>query len=597
MQYKAPLRDIQFVMHELLDSENHYKTLPAFQEADRELMDSLFEMAASFAENELSPLNQSGDAEGCQFDNGQVTTPKGFKEAYKQYCELGFPALSAEEAFGGQNMPVSLSTVINEMVGTANWSFSMYPGLSHGAIQTIEHHGTDEQKQTYLEKMVSGEWSGTMCLTEAHAGSDLGIIRTKAVPNTDGSYSITGQKIFISAGEHDLTDNIIHIVLARLPGAPAGTKGISLFIVPKIMVNEDNSLGENNNVVCGSIEHKMGIKASATCVMNFDGATGYLIGPENRGLQCMFTFMNVARIGTAVQGLTAAEYAFQGSLMYAKDRLAMRSLSGAKAPEKAADPIIVHPAVRNMLLTEKAFAEGGRALVYYLSHFADTVAKGEGDELKFADQMLSLLTPIAKAFLTETGLEAANHGVQVYGGHGFISEWGMEQNVRDTRIACLYEGTTEIQALDLLGRKVLGSQGKLLTNFVKIIQAFCDDNKDNDEMGQFIRPLAKHLKEWGDLTARIGMQATENPDAVGGAAVDYMYFSGYVTLAYLWARMALVAQTKIANGSSEQAFYDAKVKTAQFYFAKLLPRTTTHVQRISTGVEPYMSMDVDQFAF
>ena len=597
MQYKAPLRDIQFVMHELLDSESHYKTLPAFQEADRELMDSLFEMAASFAENELSPLNQSGDTEGCKFDNGQVTTPKGFKEAYKAYCELGFPALSAEEAFGGQNMPFSLSTVINEMVGTANWSFSMYPGLSHGAIQTIEHHGTDEQKQTYLEKMVSGEWSGTMCLTEAHAGSDLGIIRTKAEPKEDGSYSITGQKIFISAGEHDLTDNIIHIVLARLPGAPAGTKGISLFIVPKVTVNEDGSLGENNNVVCGSIEHKMGIKASATCVMNFDGATGYLIGPENRGLQCMFTFMNVARIGTAVQGLTAAEYAFQGSLTYAKDRLAMRSLSGVKAPEKVADPIIVHPAVRNMLLTEKAFAEGGRALVYYLSHFADTVAKGEGDALKFADQMLSLLTPIAKAFLTETGLEAANHGVQVYGGHGFISEWGMEQNVRDTRIACLYEGTTEIQALDLLGRKVLGSQGKLLANFVKIIQTFCEENQDNDAMGQFIRPLAKHLKEWSDLTARIGMQATENPDAVGGAAVDYMYFSGYVTLAYLWARMALVAQTELANGTSEQAFYDAKVKTAQFYFAKLLPRTTTHVQRIATGVEPYMTMDVDQFAF
>ncbi len=597
MQYKAPLRDIQFVMHELLDSESHYKTLPEFQEADRELMDSLFEMAASFAENELSPLNQSGDAEGCQFDNGQVTTPKGFKEAYKAYCELGFPALSAEEDFGGQNMPFSLSTVINEMVGTANWSFSMYPGLSHGAIQTIEHHGTDAQKQTYLEKMVTGEWSGTMCLTEAHAGSDLGIIRTKAEPNDDGSYSITGQKIFISAGEHDLTDNIIHIVLARLPGAPAGTKGISLFIVPKVTVNEDSSLGENNKVVCGSIEHKMGIKASATCVMNFDGATGYLIGPENRGLQCMFTFMNVARIGTAVQGLTAAEYAFQGSLTYAKDRLAMRSLSGAKAPNKVADPIIVHPAVRNMLLTEKAFAEGGRALVYYLSHFADTVAKGEGEALEFADQMLSLLTPIAKAFLTETGLEAANHGVQVYGGHGFISEWGMEQNVRDTRIACLYEGTTEIQALDLLGRKVLGSQGKLLANFSKIIQTFCKDNQDNDAMGQFIRPLTKHLKEWGDLTARIGMQATENPDAVGGAAVDYLYFSGYVTLAYLWARMALVAQTEIANGSGEQAFYDAKVKTAQFYFAKLLPRTTTHVQRIATGVEPYMSMDVDQFAF
>ena len=341
----------------------------------------------------------------------------------------------------------------------------------------------------------------------------------------------------------------------------------------------------------------MGIKASSTCVMNFDGAVGYLIGPENRGLQCMFTFMNVARIGTAVQGVTAAEYAFQGSLAYAKDRLAMRALSGIKAPDKVADPIIVHPAVRNMLLTEKAFAEGGRALMYYLSHFVDTVAKGNGDEREFADQMLSLLTPIAKAFLTETGLEAANHGVQIYGGHGYISEWGMEQNVRDTRIACLYEGTTEIQALDLLGRKVLGSQGKLLANFVQVIQQFCEDNKDNDEMGQFIRPLAKHLKEWGDLTARIGMQATENAEAVGGAAVDYLYFSGYVTLAYLWARMALVAQTAIADSTTESAFYDAKIKTAQFYYAKLLPRTTTYVQRISTGVEPYMSMDVEQFAF
>ena len=597
MQYKAPIRDMKFVMHELLDSTTHYQNIGDYAHIEADIVDSYLETAASFAENELSPLNQSGDAEGCHFENGVVTTPKGFKEAYKQYCELGFTSLTAEEEFGGQNMPFSLSTVINEMIGTANWSFSMYPGLSHGAIQTIEHHGTDEQKQTYLEKMVTGEWSGTMCLTEAHAGSDLGIIRTKAEPNDDGTYSITGQKIFISAGEHDLTDNIIHIVLARLPGAPAGTKGISLFIGPKVMVNADSSLGENNTVVCGSIEHKMGIKASATCVMNFDGATGYLIGPENRGLQCMFTFMNVARIGTAVQGLTAAEYAFQGSLTYAKDRLAMRSLSGAKAPEKVADPIIVHPAVRNMLLTEKAFAEGGRALVYYLSHFADTVAKGEGDDLKFADQMLSLLTPIAKAFLTETGLEAANHGVQVYGGHGFISEWGLEQNVRDTRIACLYEGTTEIQALELLGRKVLGSQGKMLANFVKVIQTFCEENKDNDQMGQFIRPLAKHVKEWGDLTARIGMQATENPDAVGGAAVDYLYFSGYVTLAYLWARMALVALTALADGTGEKAFYDTKIKTAQFYFAKLLPRTTTHVQRISTGVEPYMTMDVDQFAF
>ncbi|PID37535.1 MAG: acyl-CoA dehydrogenase [Pseudomonadales bacterium] len=598
MQYKAPMRDIQFVYHELLKSEEHFKSIPAYAHVGREDVDSLLEMAASFSENELSPLNRVGDEVGCKYDNGNVITPPGFKEAYKQYCELGFPALSAEEEFGGLGMPFSLSTVINEMVGTANWSLSMYPGLSHGAIATVEHHGTDEQKRTYLEKMVTGEWSGTMCLTESHAGSDLGLVRTKAEPQEDGTYKINGEKIFISAGEHDMTDNIIHIVLARLPDAPKGTKGISLFIVPKFLVKEDGSVGERNGVKCGSIEHKMGIHGNSTAVLNFDGATGYLIGPKNRGLNCMFTFMNVARIGTAVQGLSASEYAFQGGLTYAKDRLAMRSLSGAKEPEKSADPIIVHPAVRNMLLTSKAFAEGGRALVYYLGMFADSVAKAEGEEQKFADEMLSLLTPIAKAFLTETGYESANHGVQIYGGHGFISEWGMEQNVRDTRISCLYEGTTEIQSLDLLGRKVLGSQGKLLRNFSKIIHKFCKEHEENDEMGQFIRPLAKLNKQWGDLTARIGMQAMQNPDAVGGAAVDYMYFSGYVTLAYLWARMALIAQTELnAYETTERDFYDAKVKTAQFFFAKLLPRTETYIKRIDSGVEPFMSMKVEQFAF
>ena len=595
MQYKAPIRDMQFVMHELLKFEDHYNKIPSFAETDKDTIDSFLEAGASFAENELSPLNRSGDEEGCRFENGNVYTPKGFKEAYKQYCELGFPSLCADEEFGGQGMPLSLGTAVSEMMGTANWSFSMYPGLSEGAIRTLEHHGTDAQKQQYLLKLVSGEWTGTMCLTEAHAGSDLGIIRTKAEPNEDGSYAITGQKIFISAGEHDMADNIVHIVLARLPGAPAGTKGISLFIVPKFLVNADGSLGERNPVNCGSIEHKMGIKASATAVLNFDKAKGFLIGPENKGLNCMFTFMNTARIGTAVQGLTASEIAFQGGLSYAKDRLAMRALSGAKAPEQVADPIIVHPAVRNMVLTCKAFAEGSRALVYYLAQFSDLVAKGEGEAQAYADQMLSLLTPIAKAFLTETGFEAANHGVQVYGGHGFIREWGMEQNVRDTRIACLYEGTTEIQALDLLGRKVLGSQGKMLANFSKVIYQFCEENKDNDEMGQFIRPLARLNKEWGDLTARIGMQATDNPDAVGGAAVDYMYYSGYITLAYLWARMALVAQQALKGDTTETKFYQAKVKTAQFYFAKLLPRTLTYVKRIDSGLEPLMSMEVDEF--
>ena len=597
MQYKAPLRDMKFVMHELLNSTAHYQTIDAFAHIEADIVDSYLEAAASFAENELSPLNMSGDAEGCTFNNGEVTTPKGFKEAYKQYCELGFTSLTADEEFGGQGMPMSLNSSISEFVGTANWSFGMYPGLSEGCVSTLEHHGTDEQKQKYLPKLVAGEWTGVMCLTEPQCGSDLNLVRTKAEPNTDGSYKINGGKIWISAGEHDMSDNIIHIVLARLPDAPAGTKGLSLFVVPKFMVNDDGSLGERNAVSCGSIEHKMGIKASATCVINYDGATGYLIGEENRGLNYMFTFMNVARIGTSIQGVTASQYAFQGALAFANERLAFRSLDGAKFPEKVADPIIVHPAVRDMILTTKAFAEGGRALIGYMSQFADTVAKGEGDARKYADQMLSLLTPIGKAFLTETGLESARHGVQALGGSGFCVEYGMEQNVRDTTIACIYEGTTQIQALDLIGRKVLGSQGKLLANFTNVIQQFCEENKDNDEMGQFIRPLVKHIKEWGDLTTRIGMQATENPEAVGGAAVDYMYFSGYVTLAYLWARMALIAQTEIANGSSEQAFYDAKVKTAQFYFAKLLPRTSTHVQRIATGVEPYMSMNVEQFAF
>ncbi|TCM68121.1 hypothetical protein EC844_106104 [Acinetobacter calcoaceticus] len=598
-QYKAPLRDMQFVLHELLNAEEHYSKLPAFKDnVSRELVDQYLEAAADFCENELSPLNQVGDREGCTWNDGEVTTPTGFKAAYQKYIELGFPSLSVPEEHGGQGLPGSLGTTISEMVGTANWSWGMYPGLSHGAVRTIEHHGSDQQKQVFLPKLVSGEWTGTMCLTESHAGSDLGIIRSKAEPNADGSYAISGEKIFISAGEHDMAENIIHIVLARLPGAPKGTKGISLFIVPKFNVNADGSVSDRNAVRCGSIEHKMGIHGNATCVINFDQAKGFLIGPENRGLNCMFTFMNTARIGTAVQGLSASEGSFQGALAYAKDRLAMRSLSGPKAPEKDADPIIVHPAVRNMLLTQKAFAEGGRALVYLLSQYADIVEQGATEEeRKFADNILSLLTPIAKAFLTETGSESAKHGVQVFGGHGFISEHGMEQIVRDTRISCLYEGTTEIQALDLLGRKVLQTQGAMLKDFTKIIHKFVESNKDNADLQEFVEPLAALNKEWGDLTMKIGMRAMKSPDEVGAAAVDYLYFSGYVTLGYLWARMALVAQEQLAAGSSEVDFYNAKVTTARFYFKKILPRVRSHVDVIEGGLEPLMSLNVDHFAF
>ena len=594
--YKAPMRDIQFVMHELLEAEAHYNRLPALAGTNRELMDGLFQAAADFSENELSQLNRPGDEEGCTFENGEVKTPAGFKEAYAKYVELGYPSLSAHAEHGGQGLPGSVGLVVSEMNGTANWSWAMYPGLSHGAQRTIEHHGSPEQQQTYLSKLVAGTWTGTMCLTEAIAGSDLGIIRTKAEPREDGTYAITGQKIFISAGEHDMAENIVHIVLARLPGAPKGTKGISLFIVPKFLVNADGSVGARNGVSCGSLEHKMGIKASATCVLNFDQATGYLIGPENKGLNCMFTFMNTARIGTAVQGVCAAEGAYQGALAYALDRQAMRSLSGPKYPELEADPILVHPAVRSMLMTQKVVAEGGRALTYYLSQLGDIVEYSESEEdRKAADDMLSLLTPIAKAFLTELGYEAANKGVQVFGGHGYIREWGMEQIVRDTRIATIYEGTTEIQALDLLGRKVLGTQGALLRNFSKVIHKFCEAQGQDEQMKQFVEPLAALNKEWGDLTMRIGMKAMQNPEEVGAAAVDYMYFSGYVTFGYLWARMALLAQQALANGSTEEAFYKSKIATARFFFQKMLPRARMHAEVIDSGLETVMALTADDF--
>ncbi|MFQ3171694.1 MAG: alkylation response protein AidB-like acyl-CoA dehydrogenase [Oleispira sp.] len=599
-EYKAPLRDIKFVADELLDFPAHYASLPVFADvATPDMVDAIITEGAKFCENVLAPINRGGDVEGCTRNaDASVTTPTGFKEAYRQYVDNGWASLSSDVEYGGQGLPESLGTIVSEMVGTANWSWGMYPGLSHGAKSTLEAWGTEEQKQTYLTPLISGEWTGTMCLTEPACGSDLGILKTKAEPNADGSYAITGTKIFISAGEHDMAGNIVHIVLARLPGAPAGTKGISLFIVPKFVVNADGTPGDRNAVECGSLEHKMGIHGNATCVMNFDGAKAWLIGPENKGLNCMFTFMNVARIGTALQGVTAAEGSFQGALAYAKDRLAMRSLTGVKAPEKVADPIIVHPDVRKMLLTQKAFAEGGRALVYLTAMNADIVHNGETEEVrKAADDMLGFLTPIAKAFLTETGLEAANHGVQVFGGHGFIAEWGMEQIVRDTRISTLYEGTTGIQALDLLGRKVLMTQGASLKQFTKLIHAFCKENADDADMKEFVEPLAKLNKEWGDLTMKIGMTSMQNRDEVGSASVDYLMYSGYATLALLWAQMAKVAQTNLAAGTTEEDFYGAKVKTARFYFQRILPRTATHAISMVAGADSLMELDAEHFAF
>lgn len=597
--YKAPLRDMQFMLYELLNIEQRYQQFPEYaDQMNMDVVNQYLEVAADFCENEIAPLNQNGDQEGCHFEQGKVTTPRGFKEAHQKYAELGFTSLTADPKYGGQGMPTLLRIAISEMLCGSNWSWAMYQGLSHGAMRTLEHHGTEQQKQTFLTKLVAGIWTGTMCLTESHAGSDLGLIRTRAEPQADGSYAITGEKIFISAGEHDLAENIIHIVLARLPNAPAGTKGISLFIVPKFNVDEFGHLLERNHVVCSAIEHKMGIHGNATCVMNFDAAQGFLIGPENRGLNCMFTFMNTARIGTAVQGLAASQIAFQGALEYARDRLAMRALSGTQYPAKNADPIIVHPAVRSMLMTQKAFAEGGRALAYFLAQHADIVEKTKDPQQKQAsDELLAFLTPIAKAFLTESGNESAKHGVQIFGGHGFIIEHGMEQIVRDARISTLYEGTTEIQSLDLLARKVLKSEGKLLKNMTDLIDQFIFENQSNIHLKSYLDRLSNLNMEWLEITQYITKNAKQNPEEIGAASVDYLYYSSYIVFAYLWARMAKIAQHKLDEGTTEEKFYQAKLKTAQFFYDKILNRTQQHLASIKTGAESVMALDAEDFAF
>ncbi|GAA6154357.1 acyl-CoA dehydrogenase C-terminal domain-containing protein [Pseudoteredinibacter isoporae] len=597
-EYKAPLRDMQFVMNELLDFPAHYQSLPGCEDATPDVVSAILEESAKFCENVLAPLNRVGDEEGCKWDDGVVTTPTGFKEAYQQYVEAGWPSMTADVNYGGQGLPGSLGSILSEMKGCANWSWGMYPGLSHGAKNTLEEHGNEEQKQTYLTKLIDGSWTGTMCLTEPHCGTDLGMLRTKAEPNADGSYAVSGTKIFISAGEHDMAENIVHIVLARLPDAPAGTKGISLFIVPKMNVDENGGVADRNGVHCGSIEHKMGIHGNATCVMNFDNAKGYLIGEQNKGLMAMFTFMNTARLGTAIQGLAHAEVGYQKSLEYARERLQMRSLSGVKNPEGPADPIIVHPDVRRMLLTQKAFAEGGRMMIYYGAQLVDTMQLSEDEEeRKAADDMLSFITPIAKAFLTETGFEAANLGLQCFGGHGFISEWGMEQNVRDCRISMLYEGTTGIQALDLLGRKVLGSGGELLKGYTKMVHKFCQANADVEGLQEFIAPLNEVNKELGELTMHIGGKAMENADEVGAASVDYLMYSGYAMLAYFWALAAKKAQDTLAEGTTDEAFYKAKISTARFYFERILPRTSSLAITVKAGLGNLMELDEEHFAF
>lgn len=604
LSYKAPLNDIKFLMEDVLDFYPHFEKFPEFEEATPDLIDAIFQECAKFCENELLPLNQSADKEGCHFDNGEVTTPKGFKAAYEQYVAGGWQSLSHGLEYGGQGLPPSLGLIKSEMMGTANWSWAMYPGLSHGAMNTIDLHGSTQQKEKYLTKLTEGTWTGTMCLTEPQCGTDLGQVKTKAIPNGDGTYSITGTKIFISAGEHDLTDNIIHIVLARLPNAPKGTKGISLFIVPKMHSDDHGNVTERNGVACGSIEDKMGIKGSATAVLNFDNAVGELIGPENKGLECMFTFMNTARIGTALQGVCATELSYQNALEYAKERLSMRSLSGTKEPDKIADPIICHPDVRKMLLTQKAFAEGGRAMIYYAAKLADVIENSKDEKAKKrADYRLGFITPILKAFLTEVGVESANLGVQVFGGHGYIKEWGMEQIVRDVRIATLYEGTTGIQALDLLGRKILLSRGKSLKSFSMEVLGFCKDhsmisgNPHKRQMNKFIWPLSKAVANWQQCSVRLAMKAKKNRDYVGSASVDYLMYSGYIVMAYFWAQMAQASYEKLAGEVENRDFYRAKIKTAEFYFERIFPRIKSLSATMMADPKSLMQLDQELLSF
>ncbi|KGD64084.1 acyl-CoA dehydrogenase [Alcanivorax nanhaiticus] len=598
--YKAPVRDMRFLMNEVFDFESHYKTLPNGEDATPDMVEAIIGEMAKLCENTIGPLYQSGDEEGCKLEDGVVKTPKGFKEAYAEFQAGGWQGLSHPVEYGGQGLPMSLGLIKQEMMATANWSFSMYPGLSLGAMNTIQLHGSEEQKQDYLVPLTEGTWGGTMCLTEPQCGTDLGQVKTKAEPQKDGSYKISGTKIFISSGDHDMVENIVHIVLARLPDAPKGTKGISLFIVPKYLPGK---IGEDNGVSVGSLEKKMGIKASATCVMNFDEATGFLIGPENKGLECMFTFMNTARLGTAMQGIAHAELSYQGALPYAKERKSMRALSGKKEPDAIADSLIHHGDVRRMLLKQKAIAEGGRAMLYFSAQYADNMISGilEDDKKKYDhwDSELGFFTPILKGFLTEKGLEVANDGMQVFGGHGYIKEHGMEQIVRDARISTLYEGTTGIQALDLLGRKVLlTTKGKCVRDFTKNLVEFGTKNLRDPKLRPFAWKLLKIAAEWNYLTTRIMLVAAKDRDMVSTASYDFLMYSGYAMMAYFWALQAGVAKDKLENGGAEPAeFYKAKLATAEFYFERMLPSAKGHAEAALKPTRSIMKLKAEDFSF
>ncbi|WP_441244637.1 acyl-CoA dehydrogenase C-terminal domain-containing protein [Tardiphaga sp. 768_D3_N2_1] len=593
--YKAPLEDVGFLLNDVFQFDR-YNNLPGFADASADVREAILGEAAKLSEEVLQPLNRVGDLEGCKRnDDGSVTTPKGFKEAFKQVTEGGWLGLSAPTEFGGQGLPVTLSQTVAEFQISANMAFSMYGGLTMGATAALIVHGKPEQKAKYLPKMVAGEWTGTMNLTEPHCGTDLGLLRTKAVPQADGSYKITGTKIFISAGEHDMADNIIHLVLARIEGAPAGIKGVSLFVVPKVLVNDDGSLGARNGVVCGSIEHKMGIHGNSTCVMNYDNATGWLIGEENKGMQGMFVMMNEARLGVAVQGLAQSEVAYQNAVAYAKDRLQGRSLTGPKSPDKPADSIMVHPDVRRTLLTIRAFNEAARAMVVWTALKSDVAHRSDDPkERQAADDHMGLMTPVLKGILTDGGFANAVSAQQMFGGHGYIAEWGMEQFVRDARIAMIYEGANGIQALDLVGRKLPRDGGRAAMTFFGEVAAFAKEHGGNEAMKPYIDPLSNALGHLQQATMWLMNNAMAKPDNAGAGATDYMQLFGLTAFAYMWAKMAKVAQDKIATDGATP-YLTTKLVTGRFFMERMLPETALHLARIQTGAATTMELPAEAF--
>ncbi len=593
--YKAPVEDVTFLLNDVFQIDR-YNNLPGFSDATADVRAAILDEAAKFSEKVLQPLNHSGDLEGCtRHDDGRVTTPAGFKEAFKQLADGGWLGLSGPAEYGGQGLPVTLSQTVNEFLISANMAFSMYGGLTMGAMAALLVHGSAEQKKTYVPKMVAGEWTGTMNLTEPHCGTDLGMLRTKAVRQADGSFKITGTKIFISAGEHDLAPNIIHLVLARIEGAPAGIKGVSLFVVPKVLVNADGSLGARNGVSCGSIEHKMGIHGNSTCVLNFDGAVGTLVGEENKGMAAMFVMMNEARLGVGVQGLAQSEVAYQNAAAYAKDRLQGRALTGPQAKDKPADPIIVHPDIRRTLMSIRAFNEAARALVVWTSLKSDLAHRSDDPkERQAADDHMGLLTPVVKGMLTDVGFANAVAAQQVYGGHGYIQETGVEQFVRDARIAMIYEGANGIQALDLVGRKLGRDGGRAITAFFNEVSAFAKENGANEALKPYIAPLTTSLQHLQQATMWLMQNAMAKPDNAGAASTDYLHLFGLVTLAYMWAKMAKVAQDKLAE-SGEQPYLKSKLVTGKFFMERMLPETALRLARIQTGAGSMMELPAEAF--